>query len=192
MSPVGPVIQGVYLIAVGIAFGVCGVITLQDPVYWEPVTRLDHAAVWTYSLALLLAGPALVILVRQARAARAATTLAWIMAGAAVLTAVANAIEDGFDQEGFAVLYIVGSLPFVFGQVVLAILLGVGDQKAFAFVPVLTFLGLVAFTSGGSILIGLTWAIFGLLVLVGRTTPASKAVGSTTVDLTTDGPPTHG
>ena len=81
MSPVGPVIQGAYLIAVGIAFGVCGVITLQDPVYWgTSSTRLDHAAVWTYSLALLLAGPALIILVRQARAALVATNLAWIMA----------------------------------------------------------------------------------------------------------------
>ena len=50
----------------------------------------------------------------------------------------------------------------------LAILLGVGDRKAFALVPALTFLGVVAFTSGGGILIGLTWAVFGLLVLVGR------------------------
>jgi hypothetical protein len=177
MSSVGPLVQGVYLIAVGIAFGVCGVITLQDPIYWEPVTGLDHAAVWTYSLALLLAGPALVILARQARAGRAASYLAWIMAGAAVIAAVANAIEDGFDQEGFGVLYIAGSLPFVFGQVVLAIMLGVGDRKAFALVPTLTFLGLVAFNSGGGILIGLTWAAFGLLVLVGRTTPTSIAVG---------------
>ena len=192
MSSVGPVVQGVYLIAVGIAFGVRGVITLQDPVYSEPVTGLDYAAVWTYSLALLLAGPAFVILVRQARAGRAASNLAWIMAGAAVLTAVANAVEDGFDQEGFGVLYIAASLPFFFGQVVLAILLGVGDRKAFALVPALTFLGVLAFNWGGGILIGLTWAVFGLLVLVGRTTQASMAEGHTTVGSTTVGSPTHG
>jgi hypothetical protein len=38
----------------------------------------------------------------------------------------------------------------------------------------------------------LTWAVFGLLVLVGRTTQASMAEGHTTVGSTTVGSPTHG
>jgi hypothetical protein len=52
-----------YLVVVGLAFGVRGVISFQDPDYWEPVTVLDYASIWTYSLALVLAGPALMILV---------------------------------------------------------------------------------------------------------------------------------
>jgi hypothetical protein len=50
----------------------------------------------------------------------------------------------------------------------------------------------LAFNWGGGILIGLTWAVFGLLVLVGRTTQASMAEGHTTVGSTTVGSPTHG
>jgi hypothetical protein len=186
MSPVWRVVQGLYLIVVGIAFGVQGVIMLQDPDYWEPVTDLDHAAIWAYSLALLLAGPAFVILVRQARASRAAFNLAWILAGAAALTAVANAVEDGFDVQGFGVLYIVGALPFFFGQAVLAVVLSAGDRKAFAVVPALTFLGGLAINKGGGILIGATWAVFGIVVLVGRTAPGSMA-GRPTVGAPTAG-----
>jgi hypothetical protein len=169
MKPPGRVVQGVYLIVVGVAFGVWGVISLQDPDYWEPVTLLDHASIWTYSLAFVLAGPALIILVRQARAGEGATAVAWIMAAAAVLTGVANAIEDGFDQEAFGVLYLAGVTPFFLGQILLAILLGLGERRAFALVPMFTFLGATAVDRGSFIVIGVTWAVFGILVLSGRT-----------------------
>jgi len=169
------VVQSVYLITVGVAFGVVGVISLQDPNYWEPVTVLDHASVWTYSLAYVLAGPALIILVRQAGAGDGATALAWIVAAAAILTGVANAIEDGFDQEAFGVLYLAGVTPFFLGQILLAILLALGDRKAFALVPLFTFLGATAVDRGSFILIGVTWAVFGILVLVGRTAGADPA-----------------
>lgn len=169
------VVSGSYLIVVGIAFGVRGVIALQDPDFWEPVTDLDYAAVWTHSLAILLAAPALVILVRQAQAGRAATTVAWIMAVGGVLTAIANAIEDGFDQESFGALYIIGSVPFFFGQIVLAIMLGRGERSSFALVPALTFFGAIAYDEGGGILIGTTWAVFGILVLIERAAPTPMA-----------------
>jgi len=169
------VVSGSYLIAVGVAFGVRGVIALQDPDFWEPVTDLDYAAVWTHSLAILLAAPALVILVRQAEAGPVATTVAWIMAVGGVLSAIANAIEDGFDQEAFGVLYVVGSVPFFFGQIVLAILLGTGKRPAFALVPGLTFFGAITYDGGGGILIGTTWAVFGILVLIERATPPPMA-----------------
>jgi hypothetical protein len=178
MSPVGRVVQGLYLIVVGIAFSVRGAIALQDPDFWEPVTDLDYAAVWTHSLALMLVAPALVILVRRSRAGSAATIVALVSAGAAVVTAVANAIEDGFDLEGFGTLYVLAILPFLFGLIVLAILLFRGDHAAFGFVPLLTILGLFAYDAGGGIVIGATWVVFGILVLVGRTAPASMAEGS--------------
>jgi hypothetical protein len=60
---------------------------------------------------------------------------------AAILTGVANAIEDGFDQEAFGMLYLAGVTPFFLGQILLAILLGLGDRRAFALVPMFTFLG---------------------------------------------------
>jgi hypothetical protein len=87
---------------------------------------------------------------------------------AAILTGVANAIEDGFDQEAFGMLYLAGVTPFFLGQILLAILLGLGDRRAFALVPMFTFLGSFAVDQGGFILIGATWAVFGILVLAGR------------------------
>ena len=186
MSPVGRVVQGLYLIVVGIVFSVRGLIALQDPDFWEPVTDLDYAAIWTHSLAFLLVAPALVILVRQAQAGSAATAVAWVIAWAAVLTAVANAIEDGFDLEGFGTLYVLAILPFLFGQILLAFLLFRGDHKAFGLVPMLTILGLFAYDAGGGIVIGATWVVFGILVLVGRAARASIVEGSTV------GPPTPG
>jgi hypothetical protein len=147
-----------------------GAILLQDPDYWDPNTLLDHASIWMYSLALVLAGPAFLFLVRQARAGPGATILAWILALAGTLTGVANAIEDGFDQEAFGALYLAGVTPFFLGQLLLAILLSLGERKAFALVPLLTFGGSLFFNQGGPILMGLTWTVFGILVLAGRTT----------------------
>ena len=164
-------IQGLYLVLVGVVFVVEGVIILGHPTYWDAVTPLDYAAVWTHSLVLLMAAPALIILVRQAQAGGAATAVAWVMAGGAVVSAIANAIEDAFHVEGFGALYIIGALPYAYGTFLLAILLALGPRKAFALVPAVTALGLLATDGGGSILVGLAWAVFGVLVLLGRSEP---------------------
>ena len=165
--------QGLYLIVVGVAFAVRGAIALGDPDFLDANTAYDYAAVWTHSLALLLVAPALIVLVRRAQAGRAATVVAWIMAAGAVLSAVANGIEDGLHLKDFGALYVLGAVPFFYGMVVLAVLLGLGARKAFAIVPALVFIGSLAYDSGGGILIGATWAVFGLLVMTGRTEPAS-------------------
>lgn len=166
-------IQGLYLVVVGIAFAIRGVIALGDPDFWDAVSVFDYAAVWTHSLALLLVAPALIILVRRAQAGRAATVVAWIMAAGAALSAVANGIEDGLHLKDFGTLYVLGALPFAYGMILLAVLLGHGARKAFALVPALTFVGGLAYDSGGGLLVGATWAIFGLLVMTGRTEPTA-------------------
>lgn len=165
---------GAYLVCVGAAWAIGGAIATQGPEYWDAVTALDYAAVWTYSLALLMSAPALVILVRQAHAGRAATIVAWLMAVAAVATSMANAIEDGLHLKAFSTLYIVGAVPLFYGLLLLALLLGMGARKRFALIPLLMFVGTLANASGGGILIGATWAVFGALVLTGRTEPVSR------------------
>jgi hypothetical protein len=167
--PPGRVVQGAYLLVVGVSWCAYGAIVLQDPDYWDPVTVLDHASIWMYSLSLVLAGPAFIILVRQARAGEGAAAIAWILAVAGLVTGVGNAIEDGFDQEAFGTVYLAGVTPFFLGQIILAILLGLGERKAYALVPLLTFGGALFFEQGGPILTGLTWIVFGILVLAGRT-----------------------
>jgi hypothetical protein len=163
--------QGLYLILVGAAFAVEGVIQLGHPAYWDAVTDFDYAAVWTHSLVLLLVAPALIILVRQAQAGRAATVIAFIMAAGAVLSGFANAVEDGFHLKSFGTLYVIGAASYAYGMILLAILLGLGARKAFALVPALVAVGLIGTDIGGAILVGATWAIFGILVLTGRTEP---------------------
>lgn len=175
-------IQGLYLIVVGIAFAVRGVIALGDPDFWNAVSAFDYAAVWTHSLALLLVAPALIILVHQARAGRAAIVVASIMAAGAALSAVANGIEDGFHLKDFGTLYVLGAVPYAYGMIALAVLLGLGTRKAFAVVPALTFVGGLAYDSGGGLLIGATWAAFGLLVLTGRTESASTDQALASID----------
>jgi hypothetical protein len=175
-------IQGLYLIVVGIAFAVRGVIALGHPDFWDAVTTFDYAAVWTHSLSLLLVAPALIILVRRAQAGRAATVVAWIMAAGAALSAVANGIEDGLHLKDLGTLYVLGAAPYAYGMIVLAVLLGLGTRRAFAVVPALTFVGSLAYDSGGGLLIGATWAVFGLLVMTGRTEPAATIQEPATED----------
>lgn len=182
-------IQGLYLVLVGVVFVVEGMIMLGRPVYWDAVTSFDYAAVWTHSLVLLLVAPALIILVREARAGRAATVVAWMMAAGAVVSAVANAVEDAFHVEGFGTLYVIGAVPYAYGTFLLTILLALGARKTFALVPAVTALGLLATDAGGSMLIGLTWAIFGLLVLMGRTEPDTTAASPSLADMPTPDPP---
>jgi hypothetical protein len=86
---------------------------------------------------------------------------------------VANAIEDGLHVEAFGSLYIIGAVPLGYGLLLLALMLGIGERKVFALIPMLMFVGLLANASGGGILIGATWAVFGLLAMTGRTEPAS-------------------
>jgi hypothetical protein len=176
-------IQGLYLIVVGAAFTVRGAIGLGDPDYGDAVTAFDYAAVWTHSLSLLLAAPALIILVHQAQAGRAATVVAWIMAVGAALSAVANGVEDGLHLKDVGTLYVLGAVPYFYGMIVLAVLLGLGTRKAFAIVPTLAFIGSLAYGSGGGILIGATWAVFGVLVLTGRTDPVTTETPPPAVSL---------
>ncbi len=72
--------QGLFLVLVGIAWATRALIGLTDADFWNATTLLDYASVWTYSLAVLLIAPALLILIRQAKSGRAATLMAWVVA----------------------------------------------------------------------------------------------------------------
>ncbi len=161
--------QGPFLVLVGIAWATRALIGLTHADFWNAATLLDYASVWTYSLALLLIAPALLILVRQARSGRAATLVAWVVAAGAILAAVANGIEDGFGYKDFGEPYVLGASILVFGLIALAALMVFGRRKIFTLVPTLTVVGLLAFSVGGGFLIAATWATLGALVMAGRT-----------------------
>lgn len=175
--------QGPFLILVGIAWATRALIGLTDADFWNAATLLDYASVWTYSLAVLLIAPALLILVRQAKSGRVVTLVAWVAAAGAVLAAVANGIEDGLGYKEFGAQYVLGASIAGLGLIALAALMASGRRKIFALVPTLTVAGLLAFSVGGGFLIALTWIVFGALIMTGRTgtgtrneaTPATDA-----------------
>jgi hypothetical protein len=172
--------QGPFLVLVGIVWATRGLIGLTDADFWNAATLLDYASVWTYSLALLLIAPALLILVRQAKSGRAATLLAWVVAGGAVLAAVANGIEDGLGYKEFGEQYVLGASIVGFGLIALTALMVFGRRKIFTLVPTLTVVGLLAFSVGGGFLIAATWATFGALVMTGRTETAGETAAMPT------------
>lgn len=161
--------QGLFLVLVGIAWATRALIGLTDADFWNAITLLDYASVWTYSLAVLLIAPALLILIRQAKSGRAATLVAWVVAAGAILAAVANGIEDGLGYKEFGAQYVLGASIVGLGLIALAALMASGRRKIFAIVPTLTVAGLLAFSVGGGFLIAATWAVLGVLVATGRT-----------------------
>lgn len=160
--------RGRILTLVGIAFAARALIGLTGADFWSASTALDYASVWTYSLALLLIAPAILILVRLAASGRIATVAASVVASGAILAAVANGIEDGLGYKDFGELYLLGATILVFALIALAAVMVFGRRKVFALVPTLTVVGLFAFSEGGGFLIGATWTIVGVLVLTGR------------------------
>jgi hypothetical protein len=125
---------------------------VADPVYWEPVTTVDFIAVWTWSLAFVLLGVAVPLLVRDARGDRAMRIGGWVVAAAAVLTAVANGIEDGLDQEAWGSVYVVGSLTTLGGMLALIWMLARGGRGRYAWVLGLWLVGLAMTTWGLGVL----------------------------------------
>ncbi|MEZ0239264.1 MAG: hypothetical protein ACAH65_00565 [Chloroflexota bacterium] len=161
--------KGLFLVVVGIAWATRAVIGLTDADFWNASTLLDYASVWTYSLALLLIAPALLILVRQAESGRVATLVAWVVAAGAILAAVANGIEDGLGHKEWGAQYVLGAGIVGLGLIALAVGMASGRRKIFALVPMLTLAGLLAFSVGGGFVIAATWAALGFLVVTGRT-----------------------
>ena len=166
--------HGLLLVLVGIAWAIRALIGLTDADFWNATTLLDYASVWTYSLAVLLIAPALLILIRQAKSGRAATLVAWVVAAGAILAAVANGIEDGLGYKEFGAQYVLGASIVGLGLIALAALMASGRRKIFALVPTLTVAGLLAFSVGGGFLIAATWAVFGVLVATGRTETVAR------------------
>jgi hypothetical protein len=118
------------------------------PDYWDPRTLVDHLAVWSYSLCFLALALALLRLVRDASPTRLATGLAWLTAGAALLTAVANAVEDAFGVTWWGSLYVASVLTTVVGLLVLGGTLWIKGEGRWAIVVTCWLIGFAGITVG--------------------------------------------
>ena len=146
---------------------------LFDPDYWEPVTSADHFAVYSYSAAFLLTAASLLILRAAARPAPGLAQVTMVVAGACVITGVANGIEDGLGLTGFGLVYVIGILASGIGMFVLAAMFRAGPTRGLAFVPALGGLAMVLMTIGGGVLALPAWLGFGAILVRERLGPVA-------------------
>ena len=140
-------------IATGLAWAFRSVLAAFDPQYYDPVTNLDHLAVWSFSVALLLTAPTVVLLALLVRSP-VAVVVAAVSATGALLAAAANFAEDGFGVSAAGTGYIVGVLVMWLGLVVLTIVAAVARRGRLAVAFGLCVVGLALFNvAGGGILV---------------------------------------
>lgn len=157
------------------AWALRSLLGFADPAFYHPVNAIDFAAVYLYSMALALQPLSLALLYALSGRRRSVGILAAILTVAAVLTAIANVLEDGFGLKGFGLVYVLGAAPFFYGQAVLAVLLASRAPRELALVPLGLFLGTFAFERGGGLLVVIAWVA---VLVIGRRSERAAAAAA--------------
>ena len=144
---------------------------VAHPDYWEPVTSIDWIAVWSYSLAFVLLAIAAPVLAQQAGPRRTVLAPAWVVAAGALVTAIANGIEDGVGIESWGSVYVAAVLITLLGLVVLAAALLMVQRPRYAGVVVLWTVGFALVTTP-----------FGFVALIGSIVAIDLRRSPATVD----------
>ena len=158
-----PVLGPAVMIAFGIVWTFRSLLeVVAHPDFWDPVTLIDHLAVWSYSLGFALLAGAVLALVRQAGGGRAAWLAAAGTASMALLAAGANVVEDALDVDRASTAYVVGALGTVVGLLSLTVALAVRRWRHAA-VAGLWLIGVPMVTSGFGFLalVGSLYAVYG-------------------------------
>jgi ABC-type dipeptide/oligopeptide/nickel transport system permease subunit len=138
-------------LAAGLLVAARALLELFEPQYWRPVTPLDHMAVWLGTAAWLLVGPSMLLLARLS-GSRVALVVGAVVATAAVLVGVANALEDGFGLRAFGDLFVGGAMAFVVSMPILVVALLLSRQRRLALPPAVFLAGFATFTPPGALL----------------------------------------
>jgi hypothetical protein len=102
----------------GLVWAARSLIGLAHPAYRDPVTTLDHVAVWSFSLGWILLAASVLFIGRLAPT-REVLIVSAIVAAGAVAAGIANGIEDGFGQRAWGTVYVIGSLTGFIGLLAL-------------------------------------------------------------------------
>lgn len=129
---------------------------IAHPHYWDPVSAIDWAAVWAYGLAWVLLAATLVGAAIRSGSGTAVRVIGGIAAATAVVTGVANGIEDGLGLTWISTVYVLGALAAVGTMIVFAVALGLSGRPRWLVAILLMVPGIVAMSFG-----------FGVLVLIG-------------------------
>ena len=127
------------------------------PDYMHPVTAADHVSVYAYSAAWLLTAASLLILREVARPSAALSYGFLVVAGACVVTGIANGAEDGLGLKEFGIVYVIGVLIALFGMFGIAIGLGIAPARRLAFVPAIGAVAMATMVIGGGVLGLVAW-----------------------------------
>lgn len=123
-----------------------------EPEYWNPVTTLDFAAVWLYSAGFLTLALTATLLGRLVPT-RSVRRAAIVMAIAALVTGVANGIEDGLGVKTAGTVYVIGALALLVGTLVLVVALARDGPARLAWMTGGLAIGLLLVSIGGGLVI---------------------------------------
>ncbi|MBF8290085.1 MAG: hypothetical protein HW391_1053 [Chloroflexi bacterium] len=146
---VARVLQSTLVVAFGISWAIRTWIGLQDPQYYHPVTSLDYAAVWTYSVALVLSSGVVWLIGWLARSHRPSALTALIVGAGLLVAAIANGFEDGFGMKWVGTIYVVGAMVGGYGLFVLAGALAYAGARFLAIAALTMVLGFILLGSIG-------------------------------------------
>jgi hypothetical protein len=135
---------------------------VAHPDYWDPVSAIDWAAVWVYSLAWVLLAATLVGAAIRSGSGTTVRVFGGIAAVTALVTGVANGIEDGLRLNWISTVYVLGALGTVGTMVAFAVALGLSGRPRWLVAILLMVPGIVAMSFG-----------FGVLVLIGAAVAVS-------------------
>lgn len=136
----------------GIAWATRSVVAFTPTSYQDPETILDWGAVWSYTLALLLLAPSVLLLGRLA-GSRSVDAVATVTAIAAIVAGVANLLEDGLGIKDLGAFYVAGFLTALLSLLPLAFTLWRARAPRLALLTVVLFLGIGTFTLGGGVIV---------------------------------------
>jgi hypothetical protein len=165
-------------IGVGLTWAFRAAIELAKPAYWEPVTALDWVAVMTYSVALVLLAPAMIVLIELSGRSRTMKALSAAVGATAVVMAIANFVEDGLGVDAFSRLFVGAALALFAALVVTTLVLATSKPRALALVPLATLFGVGALDAGGGFLVFVAWSTVAAITRIRPAPPALPANGA--------------
>lgn len=147
-----PVTTRLAWLLAGLAWAGRSLLEFARPDYYEPVTLGDWLAVASFSMAWLLSAIAVLLLSREV-GYRVVRILGWVFAIAAIVTGLANAVEDALGQSWGGMPYVVGFFIAWLTLVPLAVVIWRAGSRRMAILPVALFASIALFNSGGGLII---------------------------------------
>ena len=132
----------------GLAWATRSAMEFASPDYSDPVTVLDWASIWVYSVAWLLLAPSVLLIARLAPT-RSVVVVSLIASIGAIIAGSANAVEDGLGVSSMGTWYVIGFMTGWLALPVLAVALARAHRVRLAGLVLAVFGGILLFNIVG-------------------------------------------